>query len=113
MATKPKTVETPEGFVDTTKTAPIPEVVTETPAAPTPDPAPATAPEQVIGWQPLSADEIRRVNLIKREFDGAITMLRTLRDAYHDAEVQRMFSTAITHAESASMWAVRGITHRG
>jgi hypothetical protein len=40
-------------------------------------------------------------------------MLKTLRDAYHDAEVQRMFSVAITNAETASMWAVRGITHRG
>ena len=113
MATKPKTVETPEGFVDTTKTAPIPEVVAETPAAPTPDPEPAKAPEQVIGYQSLSPDEVRRVNLVKREFDGAIAMLKILRDAYHDAEVQRMFAVAITNAETASMWAVRAITHRG
>jgi hypothetical protein len=113
MATKPKTVEVPEGFTDTTKATPIPEIEAETPAAPTPDPAPVRAPEQVIGWQPLSADEIRRVNLVKREFDGAIAMLKTLRDAYHDAEVQRMFAVAITNAETASMWAVRAITHRG
>lgn len=111
MATKSKTAETPEGFVDTTKTASIPDPVVETTAEP--QPAPERVQEQVIGWQPLSADEIRRVNLIKREFDGAITMLKNLRDAYHDAEVQRMFSTAIVHAESASMWAVRGVTHRG
>lgn len=105
MATKPKTVEVPEGFTDTTKATPIPEIEEETKAAPAPDP--------VAGYHPLSPDEVRRVNLVKREFDGAIAMLKTLRDAYHDAEVQRMFAVAITNAETASMWAVRAITHRG
>lgn len=113
MATKPKTTDVPEGFVDTTKTEPIPEVVSETPAAPTPDPEPAKAPEQVIGYQPLSPDEVRRVNSVKTAFDGTIAMLKILRDSYHDAEVQRMMSVAITNAETASMWAVRGITYRG
>ena len=115
MATKSKTVETPEGFVDTTKTAPIPEIVSETPAAPTPDPAPVRAPEQesVTLHVPLSQDEIRRVKQTKQHFDAAITYLLVLRDSYHDAEVQRMFSVAITNAETASMWAVRAITHRG
>lgn len=113
MATKSKTVETPEGFVDTTKTAPIPEIVSETPAAPTPDPAPAREQESVTLHVPLSQDEIRRVKQTKQHFDAAITYLLVLRDSYHDAEVQRMFSVAITNAETASMWAVRGITHRG
>lgn len=105
MATKKQTNEVPEGFVDTTKTEDIPEPVTE---APKPAPAPA-----VTGYHPLSEDEVRRVNQVKAAFDGTIAMLKILRDTYHDAEVQRMFSVAITNAETASMWAVRGITHRG
>ena len=99
--------------MDTTKAEPIPVVVDETPAAPTPDPAPARAPEQVAGYHPLSQDEARRVNQTKQHFDAAIMYLLILRDSYHDAEAQRMFSVAITNAETASMWAVRGITHRG
>lgn len=99
--------------MDTTKTEAIPEPVNEAPAAPTPDPAPVQAPEQVIGYQPLSADEVRRVNQIKTAFDGTVAMLKILRDSYHDAEVQRMISVAITNAETASMWAVRGVTYRG
>lgn len=113
MATKPKTAEVPEGFTDTTKTEPIPEVVSETPAAPTPDPAPSKPAEQVAGYRPLNADEVRRINAIKQHFGDTIDYLKTLRDAYHDAEVQRMFAVAITNAETASMWAVRAITHRG
>jgi len=112
MATKPKTTDVPEGFVDTTKTEPITETVLETPAVPAGQ-EPAKAPEQVIGYQPLSPDEVRRVNSVKTAFDGTIAMLKILRDSYHDAEVQRMMSVAITNAETASMWAVRGITYRG
>jgi len=82
-------------------------------AAPTPDPAPAREQESVTLHVPLSQDEIRRVKQTKQHFDAAITYLLVLRDSYHDAEVQRMFSVAITNAETASMWAVRGITHRG
>jgi hypothetical protein len=103
MATKPKTVEVPEGFTDTTKTVQTPE----------PEIAAQPAPEPVSGYNPLSADEVRRVNQSKELFDAAIMYLTILRDAYHDAESQRMFSVAITNAETASMWAVRGITHRG
>ena len=102
MATKKQTNEVPEGFTDTTKT----EIA--------PDPASAeSTPEAVISWHPLSTDEVRRVNQVKTAFDGTIIMLKILRDTYHDAEVQRMFAVAITNAETASMWAVRGITHRG
>lgn len=103
MAIKPKTVEVPEGFTDTTKTEQIPE----------PTVAVQPAPAPVAGYNPLSADEVRRVNQSKELFDAAIMYLTILRDAYHDAESQRMFSVAITNAETASMWAVRGITHRG
>lgn len=122
MATKPKTdTTTPhDDFKTMPSTMPTGDVPAEAqeprpvvPETPTPDAAPAPAAEQVIGWKPLSSDEVRRVNQIKTVFDGSITMLKILRDSYHDAEVQRMLSVAITHAETASMWAVRGVTHRG
>jgi hypothetical protein len=105
MATKKQTNDVPEGFEDTTKAVEIPEPVTEAPKA---QPAPV-----ITSYHPLSEDEVRRVNQIKAAFDGTIAMLKILRDSYHDAEVQRMFSVAITNAETASMWAVRGITYRG
>ena len=105
MATKKQANDVPEGFEDTTKTVEIPEPVTEAPKA---QPAPV-----ITSYHPLSEDEVRRVNQVKAAFDGTIAMLKILRDTYHDAEVQRMFSVAITNAETASMWAVRGITYRG
>ena len=105
MATKKQANDVPEGFEDTTKTVEIPEPVTEAPKA---QPAPV-----ITSYHPLSEDEVRRVNQVKAAFDSTIAMLKILRDAYHDAEVQRMFSVAITNAETASMWAVRGITYRG
>lgn len=91
--------------MDTTKTVIETEI--------TPDPAPAQpALEPVTGYHSLSDDEVRRVNQTKLHFDAAIMYLVILQDSYHDAEVQRMFSVAITNAETASMWAVRAITHR-
>jgi hypothetical protein len=105
MATKKQTTEVPEGFVDTTKTEPIPEPVTEAPKA---QPTPV-----ITSYHPLSEDEVRRVNQIKATFDSTVSILKIMRDSYHDSEVQRMFSVAITNTETASMWAVRGITYRG
>ncbi len=105
MATKKQMNEVPEGFVDTTKAEKIPEPVIEAPKA---QPAPAIA-----SYHPLSEDEVRRVNQIKATFESTVAILKIYRDTYHDAEVQRMFSVAITNAETASMWAVRGITYRG
>jgi hypothetical protein len=69
-------------------------------------------PAQLTGYRQLSDDEIRRVNNVKRVFDETIKYIHILRDSYHDAEVQRMFSIAITNAETASMWAVKAITAR-
>lgn len=112
MATKFKTPEAPEGFTDTTKAEPIPVFMDESPA-PTPDPEPARASAVLVGHRTLSDDEVRRVNQTKQHFDAAIAYLTVLRDSYHDAEVQRMFAVAVTNAETASMWAVRAITHRG
>jgi hypothetical protein len=113
MATKKQVNEVPEGFTDTTKTEIVPNPAPERPV-PAPEPErQVPTPEPVAGYQPLSDDEVRRVNQSKMLFDAAIMYLTILREAYHDAESQRMFAVAITNAETASMWAVRGITHRG
>jgi hypothetical protein len=53
------------------------------------------------------------VRAAKETFDNTIQYLKALRDSQHDAEVQRMFSVAITNAETAYMWAVKAITWRG
>ncbi len=73
-----------------------------------PEPAP-----QATGYHQLSEVEAKRVRAAKETFDNTIQYLKALRDSQHDAEVQRMFSIAITHAETASMWAVKAITWRG
>jgi hypothetical protein len=61
----------------------------------------------------LSEVEAKRVRAAKEAFDNTIQYLKALRDSQHDAEIQRMFGIAITHAETGSMWAVKAITWRG
>lgn len=61
----------------------------------------------------LSEVEAKRVRAAKEAFDNTIQYLKALRDSQHDAEIQRMFSVAITNAETAYMWAVKAITWRG
>ena len=61
----------------------------------------------------LSEVEAKRVRAAKEAFDNTIQYLKALRDSQHDAEIQRMFSIAITYAETGSMWAVKAITWRG
>jgi hypothetical protein len=61
----------------------------------------------------MSELEAKRVRAAKETFDNTIQYLKALRDSQHDAEVQRMFSVAITNAETAYMWAVKAITWRG
>lgn len=95
----------------TESAAPAPQSVVA--VASTPDPAPAQPAGQVKGHRALTPDEVRRINTVKDHFDDTIAYLQTLRDSYHDAESQRMFSVAITNAETASMWAVRAVAHRG
>lgn len=122
MATKPKTdTTTPhDDFKTMPSTMPTGDVPAEAqeprpvvPETPKPDPTSAPPVAAVQGYRELSFDEIQRVNRVKSVMGTAIDTLRILRDSYHDAEVQRMFAVAITHAETASMWAVRGVTHRG
>ena len=122
MATKPKTdTTTPHDdfktMPSTMPTGGVPEEAQEprpvVPETPRPDPAPAQPGSTIKGYRELAPDEVRRINTIKDNFDNVVSYLTTLRDAYHDAETQRMFSVAITNAETASMWAVRAVTHRG
>jgi hypothetical protein len=78
---------------------------------------PSTMPEPVapppVVHHPLSGDQERRVAKVKADFNELIGYIKTLRDSVHDAETQRMYSVAITNAETASMWAVKAITHQG
>ena len=64
-------------------------------------------------YRTLSVEDEARVNTAKSKFNDTISYLKALRDSQHGSEVQRMFSIAITEAETASMWAVKAITWRG
>lgn len=101
----------PSSMPDETTTTQQPRpVVAE---APQPDALTAKPQEGITGYRALNADEVRRINTIKDLENAFVSNLKTLRDAYHDAETQRMFAVSITNVETASMWAVRAITHRG
>jgi len=112
MATKKSaTTEPHDDFKTMPTTMPTEELEAKPepiPVAPAPAPAPAPT-----GYRDLSSDEARRVAKVKADFSDLIGYINALRDSVHDAEVQRMYSVAITNAETASMWAVRAITHRG
>jgi len=51
-----------------------------------------------------------QVNEIKREFAAIIDRLNTLREAAGKSEAGRLLSVAITEAQGAQMWAVKGVT---
>ena len=96
--------------------APVPEeMVVSAPQEAVPV-VPATQPVArivPIGNHDLSDDETRRVAAIKEKTGELVTYFKTLRDSFHDAEVQRALSVAITEVETASMWATRAVTWRG
>jgi hypothetical protein len=50
------------------------------------------------------------VTAIKGDFAQAIDTLHAAREAATDPEVKRMLSTAITNAQTAQMWGVKGVT---
>jgi hypothetical protein len=95
--------------------SPMPEemVVSEPQVAVPVKPAEQPKVEPVAIYDKLSADEARRVVMIKEKANDLVAYFKTLRDSYHDAEVQRALSIAITDVETASMWAVRAVTWRG
>lgn len=95
--------------------APAPEemVVSEPQVAMPVKPAEQPKAKPVASYHALNEDEARRVAMIKEKTNDLVTYFKTLRDSYHDAEVQRALSIAITDVETASMWAVRAVTWRG
>jgi hypothetical protein len=50
------------------------------------------------------------VEAIKKDFAQAIDTLNTMREATENPEVKRMLSVAITEAQTAQMWGVKGAT---
>ena len=95
--------------------APVPEEMIVSPAQEAVPVYPSEQPKTklVATYHALNEDEARRVATIKEKTGDLVTYLKTLRDSYHDAEVQRALSIAITDVETASMWAVRAVTWRG
>jgi hypothetical protein len=95
--------------------APVPEEMVVSPAQEAVPVKPAEQPKakSVATYPALNEDEARRVAAIREKTGDMVTYLKTLRDSFHDAEVQRALSIAITDVETASMWAVRAVTWRG
>lgn len=51
-----------------------------------------------------------KVNEIKNAFANVIDILNDYRAEAEDGEVKRMLSVAITEAQAAQMWGVKGVT---
>ena len=47
---------------------------------------------------------------VKEQFAAVIDELNNLRTMTEDGDIKRMLSEAITNAQTAQMWAVKGIT---
>jgi len=52
------------------------------------------------------------VRLIKEQFAVVIDTMNNMRGATENNEIKRMFSVAITEAQTAQMWAVKAVTWR-
>ena len=50
------------------------------------------------------------VAMVKSKFADIVDELHELREATDNAEMKRMYSIAITEAQTAQMWAVKAIT---
>jgi hypothetical protein len=53
------------------------------------------------------------VRMLKEKAADFIDSCNSLRNLTSDAEVKRMYSVAITEAQTAQMWAVKAATWRG
>ena len=51
-----------------------------------------------------------QVDVIKNQYAQVIDTLNDLREASTDPEEKRMYSVAITEAQTSQMWAVKGAT---
>jgi hypothetical protein len=65
--------------------------------------------ETAVGFS-FNSGQNKKVELIKREFADVIDLLNDHRARAEDGEVKRMFSVAITEAQTAQMWAVKAVT---
>ena len=52
------------------------------------------------------------VHRIKEQFAAVIDTMNNMRNANESGESKRMFSVAITEAQTAQMWAVKAVTYR-
>jgi hypothetical protein len=70
--------------------------------------------ERAVGlaFNPSSGDTHTAVDDLKIKAAAFIDECNRLRDLTDDGEVKRMFSVAITEAQTAQMWAVKAITWR-
>lgn len=117
MATKKPMIDEPFGKAVETGPAPT----THLPSEPVPTAIPVVAAVEprtqpaltTTAYHELNEDEARRVATIKEKTGDLVSYLKTLRDSFHDAEVQRALAIAITDVETASMWATRAVTWRG
>lgn len=116
MATKkPDTTSNHDDFKAMPSTMPDEQPTPEpvVPVAPVLEPAPEPKTVVLTQHHGLTEDEARRVAKVRSDMGTFVGYLKTLRDSVHDAESQRMYSVAITNAETASMWAVKAIMNRG
>lgn len=68
--------------------------------------------EKAVGltFNPAVGDTHEAVNLIKQQSAAFIDNCNKLRELNESPEVKRMFSVAITEAQTAQMWAVKAVT---
>lgn len=69
--------------------------------------------EKAVGlsFNPSNGTEVGdHVQTIKQEFAAVIDTLNNLREASTDNEEKRMYSVAITEAQTAQMWGVKAVT---
>ena len=65
--------------------------------------------EKAVGLS-FNPGGMKEVNDIKKMYAGIIDMLHAEREASDSGERKRILSVAITEAQGAQMWAVKGVT---
>jgi hypothetical protein len=67
--------------------------------------------EEAVGYtfNPSGDD---KVDKIKRLYADVIDLIDTVRREAHSLEQKRLLSIAITEAQTAQMWSVKGVTYK-
>ena len=68
--------------------------------------------EQAVGLS-FNPSGDKDVEMVKRLFAEIIDFCNDKRNAATDGERKRLYSVAITEAQTAQMWAIKAITWRG